>query len=103
MRKPVEGEFAWTQRLDRLQYSNRKIVEDFPMALSVSLRGLKALGAAAALAALLASPAQAQSTLKIVAQADLKIIDPIVTTAGRFSRRFSEFPLNCSDRKNRRT
>ena len=42
--------------------------------------GLKALGAAAALAFLLSSPAQAQ-TLKIVAQADLKIIDPIVTTA----------------------
>ena len=46
-----------------------------------SRAGLKALGAAAALAFLLASPAQAQSTLKIVAQADLKIIDPIVTTA----------------------
>lgn len=45
-----------------------------------SLSGLKALGAAAALAVLLASPAPAQ-TLKIVAQADLKIIDPIVTTA----------------------
>lgn len=45
-----------------------------------SRAGLKALGAAAALALLLGSPAQAQ-TLKIVAQADLKIIDPIVTTA----------------------
>src|SRR6185503_16910203 len=52
----------------------------FTMAFSTSLRGLKVLGAAAALAALLASPASAQ-TLKIVAQADLKIIDPIVTTA----------------------
>jgi peptide/nickel transport system substrate-binding protein len=42
---------------------------------------LKTLGAAAALAFVAASSAQAQSTLKIVAQADLKIVDPIITTA----------------------
>ena len=51
------------------------------MTFTPPIRCLKALSAAAALALLLASPAQAQSTLKIVAQADLKIIDPIVTTA----------------------
>jgi len=42
---------------------------------------LKTLGAAAALAIVAASPAYAQSTLKIVAQADLKLVDPIITTA----------------------
>ena len=42
---------------------------------------LKTLGAAAALALVAASPAYAQSTLKIVAQADLKLVDPIITTA----------------------
>jgi len=42
---------------------------------------LKTLGAAAALAIVAASPALAQSTLKIVAQADLKLVDPIITTA----------------------
>ena len=51
------------------------------MAFSSPIRCLKALSAAAVLAFFLAAPALAQSNLKIVAQADLKIIDPIVTTA----------------------
>jgi peptide/nickel transport system substrate-binding protein len=40
-----------------------------------------ALGAGAAVLAVLAQPAQAQTTMKLVPQADLKLFDPIATTA----------------------